>query len=62
MKGKLERMWNEDILAYFEVLARNSPGKTEENHKNSVTIVRGLNRAAPDYRLLPEATSLETCA
>jgi hypothetical protein len=61
MKDKLERMWKEDIVAYFEVLSRNLPGKNEENDKNSDTIVRDSNRVAPDYRLLPDAACLETC-
>jgi hypothetical protein len=33
MNGDLERMWKEEVMAYFKVSSWHLPGGTEEYHK-----------------------------
>jgi hypothetical protein len=33
MNAELERIWNEAVMAHFQVLSWYSPGGNEENHK-----------------------------
>jgi hypothetical protein len=34
VSNEFERMWDENFMAYFKVLAQHLSGGTEENHKN----------------------------
>jgi hypothetical protein len=34
MNNTWERMWKEEVVAYFKVLVRRFPGGTEETHEN----------------------------
>jgi hypothetical protein len=37
MNYKLERMWKEVVMAYFEVLSQNFPGGSERHHEKPLS-------------------------
>jgi hypothetical protein len=49
MNDELERICKEAVVSIFEVLSRNFPGWTEENHKNLIQGSRDLNPEPPEY-------------
>jgi hypothetical protein len=44
MNDELQRIWKEDVVAYFKVLSQHSHGGTEENHELSLVSVLAKSR------------------